>query len=154
MSHDLIEGNLGRNLLYIALPTIGGFAVQVMYDIVDMFWIGKISSSAIASVVVSSSIFWLVTVLKEIIGTGSVSLISQAYGAKDYIRLNRVIEQTIVFKIFVAIIASTILMIFLQPLMRFFSREPEVISSSLDYSYWHVFFFYRSFLPRIPFTQY
>lgn len=140
MSHDLIEGNLGRNLLYMALPTIGGSAVQVMYDIVDMFWIGKISSSAIAGVVVSSSIFWLVTVLKETIGTGSVSLISQAYGAKDYIRLNRVIEQTIVFKIFVAIIASTILMIFLQPLMRFFSREPEMISSSLNYSYWHVFF--------------
>lgn len=140
MPRDLTEGNLSRNLLYMALPTMGGFAVQVMYDIVDMFWIGKISSSAIAGVAVSSSIFWLVSVLNEIIGTGSVSLISQAYGAKDYIRVNRIIEQTIVFKIFVAIIASTILIIFLQPLMGFFSKEPAVISSGLDYSYWRAFF--------------
>ncbi|MCS7174830.1 MATE family efflux transporter [Pseudothermotoga sp.] len=140
MARDLTEGNLSKNLLYMALPTMGGFAIQIMYDIVDMFWIGKISSFAMAGVAVFSSIFWLATVLNEIIGTGSVSLISQAYGAKDYVRVNRTIEQTIVFKIFVAVIASAFLIVFLNPLMRFFSRESTVISSGLDYGYWRIFF--------------
>lgn len=119
---------------------MGGFAVQVLYDIVDMFWIGKISSHAIAGVAVFSSIFWLVSVLNEIIGTGSVSMISQAYGAKDYARVNRTIEQTIVFKIFVALIASTLLFIFLKSLMTFFSKDERVITAALDYGYWRIFF--------------
>jgi len=140
MPKDLTEGKLSRNLLYMALPTMGGFAVQILYDIVDMFWIGKISSRAIAGVAVFSAIFWLISVLNEIIGTGSVSMISQAYGAKDYERVNRTIEQTIVFKIFVALIAVVLLIIFLKPLMVFFSKDEEVIIAGLDYGYWRIFF--------------
>ncbi|AJC73484.1 multidrug transporter MATE [Pseudothermotoga hypogea DSM 11164 = NBRC 106472] len=140
MPRDLTEGSLSKNLLYMAVPTMGGFAVQVLYDIVDMFWIGKISSRAIAGVAVFSSIFWLISVLNEIIGTGSVSMISQAYGAKDYARVNRTIEQTIVFKIFVALIATILLILFLKPLMMFFSKDEEVIAAGIDYGFWRIFF--------------
>ncbi|HBT39366.1 MAG: MATE efflux family protein [Thermotoga sp. 50_1627] len=140
MPKDLTEGSLSKNLLYMAVPTMGGFAVQVLYDIVDMFWIGKISARAIAGVAVFSSIFWLVSVLNEIIGTGSVSMISQAYGAKNYERVNRTIEQTIVFKIFVALIATILLILFLRPLLMFFSKDQEVISAGLDYGFWRIFF--------------
>ena len=140
MPKDLTEGSLSKNLLYMAVPTMGGFAVQVLYDIVDMFWIGKISSRAIAGVAVFSSIFWLISVLNEIIGTGSVSMISQAYGAKDYARVNRTIEQTIVFKIFVALIATILLILFLKPLMMFFSKDEEVITAGIDYGFWRIFF--------------
>ncbi len=119
---------------------MGGFALQGLYDIVDMFWIGRISAKAIAGVTVFSTIFWLVEVLNEIIGMSSTSLISQNYGAKDYERTNRVIEQTIVFKIFVALIASAILIVFLKPLMSIFSKDPEVIKAGIDYGYWRSFF--------------
>ncbi|MBP8657608.1 MAG: MATE family efflux transporter, partial [Fervidobacterium sp.] len=61
-----------------------GYSIQSLYDIVDMFWIGKFSSAAIAGVVIFSTIFWLVEILNEIIGASSVSMISQAHGKKDY----------------------------------------------------------------------
>ncbi len=140
MSKDLTQGSLTKNLFYMALPTMGGFALQTLYDIADMFWIGRISSKAIAGVTVFSTVFWLVEVLNEIIGMSSTSLISQNYGAKDYERTNRIIEQTIVFKIFVAIIASAIMAVFLKPLMSFFSKDEEVIKAGLDYGYWRTFF--------------
>lgn len=140
MSRDLTQGSLTKNLFYMALPTMGGFALQTLYDIVDMFWIGRISAKAIAGVTVFSTVFWLVEVLNEIIGMSSTSLISQNYGAKDYERTNRIIEQTIVFKIFVAIIASIIMAIFLKPLMAFFSKDEQVIKAGLDYGYWRTFF--------------
>lgn len=119
---------------------MGGFALQSLYDIVDMFWVGRISAKAIAGVTVFSTIFWLVEVLNEIIGMSSTSLISQNYGARDYERMNRVIEQTIVFKVFVALIASGIMVVFLKPLMSFFSKDLEVIKAGLDYGYWRTFF--------------
>ncbi|MFN4190593.1 MAG: MATE family efflux transporter [Pseudothermotoga sp.] len=140
MSRDLTQGSLTKNLFYMALPTMGGFALQTLYDIVDMFWIGRISSKAIAGVTIFSTVFWLIEVLNEIIGMSSTSLISQNYGAKDYERTNRIIEQTIVFKIFVAIIASAIMAVFLKPLMSFFSKDEEVIKAGLDYGYWRTLF--------------
>ncbi|MGJ8454174.1 MATE family efflux transporter [Pseudothermotoga sp. U03pept] len=140
LSRDLTQGSLTKNLFYMALPTMGGFALQGLYDIVDMFWIGRISAKAIAGVTVFSTIFWLVEVLNEIIGMSSTSLISQNYGAKDYERTNRVIEQTIVFKIFVAAIASALMIVFLKPLMTVFSKDPEVVKAGVDYGYWRSFF--------------
>jgi len=123
LSRDLTQGSLTKNLFYMALPTMGGFVLQSLYDIVDMFWVGRISAKAIAGVTVFSTIFWLVEVLNEIIGMSSTSLISQNYGARDYERMNRVIEQTIVFKVFVALIASGIMVVFLKPLMSFFQQR-------------------------------
>ncbi len=136
----MTQGNLTKNLFYMALPTMGGFALQALYDVVDMFWIGRISAKAIAGVAVFSTVFWLIEVLNEIIGVSSISLISQNYGAKDYERTNRVIEQTIVFKAFVALIASLLLVLFLKPLMSFFSKDREVIQAGLEYGYWRSFF--------------
>jgi len=37
---------LTKELFRLSLPTMLGFAIQSLYDIVDMFWIGKISYKA------------------------------------------------------------------------------------------------------------
>jgi len=140
MARDLTKGNLISNLFYMSIPTMTGFALQALYDIVDMMWIGRISASAVAGVAVFSAIFWLVEVLNEIIGASSISLISQNYGAKKYMRTARVIEQTITFKSLMAIIASVFLLLFLKPLMMLFSSDSTVLSSGLDYGYWRTFF--------------
>jgi len=140
MARDLTKGNLISNLFYMSIPTMTGFALQALYDIVDMMWIGRISASAVAGVAVFSAIFWLVEVLNEIIGASSISLISQNYGAKKYMKTARVIEQTITFKSLMAIIASVFLLLFLKPLMMLFSSDSTVLSSGLDYGYWRTFF--------------
>lgn len=140
MARDLTKGNLISNLLYMSIPTMTGFALQALYDVVDMMWIGRISASAVAGVAVFSAIFWLVEVLNEIIGASSISLISQNYGAKNYTRTARVIEQTMTFKSLMAIIASVFLLLFLKPLMMLFSNDSAVLGAGLDYGYWRTFF--------------
>ncbi len=131
---------------------MGGFALQALYDIVDMFWIGRISSKAIAGVAVFSSVFWMIEVLNEIIGISSVSLISQNYGAKNFDRTNRIIEQTLVFKAFVAAIASTLLIAFLRLLMQFFSNDQDVVNYGLQYGYWRSFFMPIFFMTYSTYT--
>ncbi len=152
LSRDLTQGSLTRNLFYMALPTMGGFALQALYDIVDMFWIGRISAKAIAGVAVFASVFWMIEVLNEIIGVSSVSLISQNYGARNYEKTNRIVEQTLVFKAFVALIASGLLIAFLPPLMRFFSKDQEVITYGLQYGYWRSFFMPIFFMTYSTYT--
>ena len=44
MSKKLTEDSLVKNLLYTSVPTMIGFGAQMLYDIVDLFWIGMISS--------------------------------------------------------------------------------------------------------------
>ena len=141
MEHnDLLTGDLKRNLLRISLPTTFGYILQAVYDMVDMIWVGRISASAVAGVTIFSTVFWLVIVLNEIIGTSSVSLITQSYGKKDIERTRKIVEQTLTFKALVAIISALIISVILEPLLSFFTTDEIVLKSALDYGYIRMFF--------------
>ena len=139
-SQQLLGGNIKKNLLKLSLPTSLGFALQSMYDMVDMMWVGRISASAIAGVTIFSTVFWIVVVLNEIIGSSSISLITQSYGKNDLEKTRRVLEQTLTFKMLVAVVAAIIMSIILEPLLWFFSEDNNVIQSALEYGYIRMFF--------------
>lgn len=136
----LTEGNPTKNLINLAAPTMLGFIFQMIFDLVNIGWIGHMSSKAVAGVTIFTTMFMLVNVLNEIIGTSSVSLISQSYGKGNKERLSLCIEQTFVFKALVAVIAGVIFSILLKPLLGFFTQDPEVQSAAMSYGYLRIFF--------------
>lgn len=152
MSRDLTKGSVVGNLLAMSVPTMLGMLGQTLYDVVDMIWIGRISGKAVAGVALFSSIFWLVEILNEIIGVSSVAMITQSYGSGDADKTRRVVEQTIVFKAFMAVIAALALHVMLEPLVRFFSDDPVVLASALDYGRVRVFFLPVFFMTYSCFT--
>ncbi|EGO88642.1 MATE family efflux transporter [Clostridium botulinum C] len=136
----LFEGNILKNLLKMSIPTMLGYLFQSAYDLVDLIWIGKISSSAVAAATIFTTIFWTVDILNEIIGTSSVSVISQSYGTGDNEKTTIAIEQTLIFKALVAVIAAILMFIFLKPLISFFTDDPIVRENALEYGYIRIFF--------------
>lgn len=124
----------------MSVPTVFGMLGQTLYDVIDLMWIGRISTRAVAGVTLFTTIFWLVEVLNEVIGVSSIALITQTFGSGDQARTARVIEQTIVFKIFVAIISAFVMYLGLEPVLRFFTSDAEVLQSALDYGRLRIFF--------------
>jgi putative MATE family efflux protein len=152
MGRDLTKGSIVGNLLAMSLPTMLGALGQTLYDVVDLMWVGRISERAVAGVTLFSSVFWLVEVLNEVIGVSSVALIAQSYGSGDRARTARVVEQTIVFKVFVAVIASLATLAGLEPLIRIFSTDPEVVASALEYGRPRLYFLPMFFATYSCFT--
>ncbi|GAB6188836.1 MATE family efflux transporter [Marinitoga arctica] len=139
MAKDLTKGSIFKELLLMSIPTSIGFTFQMIYDLVDIYWIGMISKEAIAGIGIFSTIFWVVEALNEIIGVSSISLISQNFGKRDIEKTNLAIEQTIAFKFFVALIGSIFFAIFLEPILGIFGDE-TVTNYGLSYGYIRVFF--------------
>lgn len=137
---DLTSGSLLNNLLKISLPTIVAFSFQTLNDLIDMMWIGNLSSESLAGVTIFTTVFWIIILLNNIIGTSSISLISQSFGAKNFSYTNKVIEQTITFKFIVSIIAAAIMFSFMEPLFNLFTKDPIVLKDSFDYGFSRLFF--------------
>ena len=114
--------------------------LQAVYDIVDMVWIGFISPSALAAATLFGTFFWLVEVMNEVVGTSSVSLISQSHGSGDKERTQLAAEQTLIFKFLLAIVGALILGIFLEDAFRLYTSDPEVIGFGMDYGMIRVVF--------------
>ncbi len=47
---DLTKGNVMNVLLALALPIMGSSLLQFTYNLVDMLWIGRLGSGAVASI--------------------------------------------------------------------------------------------------------
>ncbi len=140
MGRDLTKGSIVGNLLAMSVPTMFGMLGQTLYDVVDLMWVGRISVKAVAGVTLFTTIFWFVDVLNEVIGVSSIALITQSFGSGNQERTARVIEQTIVFKVFTAVIAAILMFVGLEPLLRFFTNDAEVLRSALDYGHLRIFF--------------
>jgi putative MATE family efflux protein len=137
---QLLYGNMSKQLFRLALPTMGGYMFQSLYDMVDLFWIGYISADAVASMTIFSTMFWLVDVFNEIVGTSSVSLISQYHGNGNKEKTQIASERTLAFKFIWSLAGALFMAVFLKPLVGFFSKEQSVINYALDYGYIRVLF--------------
>ena len=137
---QLLHGNLSKQLFRLALPTMGGYMFQSLYDMVDLFWIGFISADAVASMTIFSTMFWLVDVFNEIVGTSSVSLISQYHGSGNKERTTVASERTLAFKFIWSLAGALFMATFLHPLVSFFTKEQAVITYALDHGYIRVLF--------------
>ncbi|MDY4609209.1 MAG: MATE family efflux transporter [Sphaerochaetaceae bacterium] len=137
---DLSQGPVNKQILHLAMPTMYGMMFQAFYDIVDMIWIGFISPAAVASATIFITLFWIVEVLNEIVGTSSVSMISQYHGAQDFERTRLAAEQTIIFKIILATCGAIVMALLLEPAYRMYSDDPDVIGYGLEYGFIRIAF--------------
>jgi len=140
MKRDLTTGNIYKNLWVMSIPSMLGYMAQMVYDLADIFWIGKLSGNAVAGVTIFTTVFWLFSAFNGIIGKSSVSIISQKFGAKDHVGAKEAIEQTFVFKWIVALISTVFLIFFIKPIVNMFSSDKTVIEQALSYGYIRIFF--------------
>ncbi len=108
ISKDLTEGNVVKNVFTVALPMMAGNLFQMVYNLIDTFWVGKLGKEAIAAVSFS---FVLVFILISIAGglaAASSIIVAQYFGARDYKRLKTTISIAICFIGGAALILSII----------------------------------------------
>lgn len=132
--------SIAGNLWKLAYPTMISMGLQNFYDIVDMAWAGQLSKNALSAVALFSTIYMLFGILNEVAGASSVSMIAQNYGRGDMQTTQRIAEQTITFKVVLALISGILLAIFLKPLLWFFISDEEVIQNALSYGWIRIFF--------------
>ena len=79
-----------RAILALALPLMANSAVQLVLNLTDMWFIGRISTEALAAV---GAVHWLAMVAVLMLWAASAmavqTLVAQAYGARRYARARR-----------------------------------------------------------------
>ncbi len=80
-----------RAVLALALPLVANSAVQMVLNLTDVWFIGRISTRALAAV---GAVQWLVLVVVMVlggIGMAVQTIVSQAYGARRYARASQAV---------------------------------------------------------------
>ena len=84
--HDFSKGSVAGIILRLALPLIVAQFINVLYNIVDRIYIGRIpgaSTMALTGVGVCFPLITLLSAFSDLFGTGGAPLCSIARGRKD-----------------------------------------------------------------------
>lgn len=135
-----------KKLWLISYPTMIATALQSIYDIVDLAWVGRISKEATAAITIYSVIYWIFAVTNDIVGNSSVSILAQAYGKNDRKRFKMITEQSFTFKLIVGLISTLILFIIQEPVMKMFLDDTETVKLAMRYGVSRTLFMAPAFL--------
>ena len=137
MKHnDLTQGNILKGLTKLAFPIMGTSFLQMAYNIVDMIWIGKLGSSAVAAVGTAGFLMWFSFSLIVLSQVGAEVNISQSLGAKNPKRANEFATTALVATLIIGIIYGIFLIIMRHQLIGFFNLgDVKVEGMAINYLY-------------------
>ncbi|MDO8741001.1 MAG: MATE family efflux transporter [Candidatus Woesearchaeota archaeon] len=131
---DLTNGNILKNLLYLAWPTFIGMMLQTLYNIVDTIWIGRYSSLGVAAISMVFPVFFIIIAFGSGISIGTSSLVARYLGANKKKEADNVAEHSVLIALLFGILVTIIGIIFAAPLFRLLGATPDIFDMTLDYA--------------------
>jgi putative MATE family efflux protein len=131
---DITEGNVLRTVLYMGIPSMIGFGAMTIYGLTDIYWVGRLGTAQVAAVTLFAAIAWVLGSTNQIVGTGSVALISRRFGERDYEATRDVIRQTLLLKVMIAAIMAAIGLAVVPTILGFMNAEPQARAYAITYA--------------------
>ena len=110
-----------------------GFLFNTMYNVVDSFYAGQVSTSALAALALSFPVFFIIIAIAEGIARGSSALIANAIGAKDEKKEQRLSRQVFSLGLICALSLTIIGLSAAPSLFRILGAEGELFDLALGY---------------------
>lgn len=130
------EAPVTQAILKMSLPVVMGMMVQVLYNLVDTFFIGQLSDeNQLAAVSLTTPLFMIMMAVAGIIGTGASSYISRSLGESDFDRANKTLSTGIAIVVVLGALVTVLGLVFLSPLMQALGASEQVLPFASDYSF-------------------
>lgn len=130
---SLTDGSIFKALTRLAMPIIGTSFVQMAYGFIDMIWVGRLGSGAVAAVGTAGFFTWLANALITIPRIGAEVGVAQSTGRKDKEGTASAIRHSIQLIIVLSLIYGAVLIIFRRPLLSFYRLGDEIENMASTY---------------------
>ena len=133
--NELETGNVGKLLVKLAAPAIVAQLVNVLYNIVDRMFIGRMENGAVAmaGVGLSFPIITLISAFAALIGMGGGPLAAIKMGEKDNDGAEKIMGNAVAALVLLAIIITFVFQVYKEPVLWLFGASNNTISYAVDY---------------------
>jgi putative MATE family efflux protein len=131
---DFTTGHEGKLIFKFAAPMLIGNIFQQLFSVVDSIVVGKfIGKEALAAVGASFPVIFIMVSMIIGLVMGTTVVISQYFGAKDYIKVKRAIDTMYIYTIVIGIITTIIGILISEPLLRMIDLPAEIMPQAVLY---------------------
>ena len=131
---DLVNGPVLSSLTRLAVPIMATSLIQMAYNMTDMIWIGRIGSSAVASVGAAGMYMWLSNGLAALAKMGGQVNVGHALGASNSEEAAEYASNALQLTLILGIIYGLVCILGAKPLIHFFHlNQAQVIRDAIYY---------------------
>lgn len=149
---NLTKGDITISLFKLSIPLALTAFIQITYNFVDIFFLGRLGKDAIAGVGIAGFLFWIANAITLIpkIGTGVYA--SHAFGRSDDRETIKVLNNGYILTITISIFYSLLLFLFSDYYVNFYGLTESASAYARDYlhiiSFGMIFFFINPVLSQ------
>jgi MATE family, multidrug efflux pump len=135
---DLTQGSIGSHILKMALPIAAGMFFQTLYFLIDLYFVAHLGDAAIAGVGAAGNVSFIVLALTQVLGIGTVTLISHAAGRKDQADATLVFNQSLALSASCAAVSLILGYGFASSYMHALGSDAATALAGTRYLYWYL----------------
>src|SRR5674476_575401 len=132
-SLDFTSSHIPSLIRKLAVPASVGFIFNTLFNVVDTYWGGKISTSALAAMGLTFPVFFIILSMGIGMGTGTTALISQSLGAGKHEEADKYGFQAISFSIINAILLTILGIVIAPKLFLILGATNDYLHISVQY---------------------
>lgn len=132
---DLGKDHVGKLLIKLALPAIIAQLVNVLYNIVDRIYIGRLADAkaAMAGIGVAFPIIMIISAFSALIGMGGAPLAAIKMGERDHEGAQKILSNSFSLLLILGSILMVLLFVFKEPILWAFGASNETITYATQY---------------------
>jgi len=135
---DLTTGSLTGHLLKTTGFMLVSMIFQTLYVLVDLYWVGRLGTDAVAAVGLAGNLTFLVLAATQMLGVGTTTLVAHATGARNAARANLVFNQSQVLSICVGAVFIVLAYLTQGRYADALSANAETRRLVLEYLLWFI----------------
>jgi len=130
---NLTSNPIGQLLRQIAIPSMTGSLFQTLFNLVDTFYAGKISSEALAALAKSFPLYFIIVSAGIGIVAGCNSLIANSLGSNNRVAASIYTYNALVYAFLLSIIITLIGTFFSYDILKFMGSTDDSIILAKEY---------------------
>ena len=132
----MFDGPILPLLKKLALPIFLGMCLQIIYNITDRFWVGRIDTadpSYLGAVGLIYPVLFLAIAISSGINVGISSIVARCIGSKKYSQLSKTAESGLLISFIVAVIMLTAIYLFDKSILGALGAEGDFLLRGSNY---------------------
>lgn len=130
---ELTVGPIGPLLRRLAIPASVGFFFNTLFNVVDTYFAGLLSTDALAALSLSFPVFFTIIAMGSGFSTGTTALVGQALGRGDSRGASLLAAQGIVLGAVVSVVLTSVGFLAAPTLFRVLGAKDAYLGICLDY---------------------
>jgi putative MATE family efflux protein len=133
MTSDLTSAPIPQLIRRLAIPAGTGFFFNTMFNVVDTWYGGQLSTTALAAMSLSFPVFFLILAFGSGVSTGATALIGNALGRKNHDEAKLYLTQSLSFALLHALLLTTAGLILAPQIFMLMGATGEYLAHALSY---------------------